>query len=61
MNKNQIKGTAKAVVGKAQEEAGKLVGSDDQQIKGLDKQIAGKIQQSVGDVEEIIKAKVRSI
>lgn len=60
MNKDQIKGTAKEIVGKVQEEAGKLVGSEEQQIKGLGKQITGKVQQSVGDVEEIIKAKVRS-
>lgn len=61
MNKNQIKGTAKEIVGKVQEEAGKLVDSDAQQIKGLEKQISGKAQKSVGDVEEIIKDKVRSI
>lgn len=60
MNKDQIKGTAKEIVGKVQEEAGKLVGSEEQQIKGLGKQITGKVQQSVGDVEEIIKTKVRS-
>ncbi|MDP3844068.1 MAG: CsbD family protein [Oxalobacteraceae bacterium] len=61
MNKDQIKGTAKEIVGKVQEETGKLIGSKEQQIKGLGKQITGKVQQSVGDVEEIIKAKVRSI
>lgn len=61
MNKDQIQGTAKDIVGKVQEEAGKLVGSDTQQIKGLDKQITGKVQKSVGDVKEIIKTKVRSI
>lgn len=59
MNKDQVKGTTKEVIGKAQEEAGKLVGSDKQQIKGLDKQIAGKVQKSVGDVKEIIKDKTR--
>lgn len=61
MNKDQIKGAAKEIVGKVQEKTGKLVGSEEQQIKGLGKQITGKVQQSVGDVEEIIKAKVRSI
>lgn len=61
MNKDQIKGTAKEIAGKVQQETGKLVGSEDQQIKGLKKQITGKIQQSAGDIEEIIKAKVRSI
>lgn len=60
MNTNQIKGTAKDIAGKVQEEVGKLVGNEEQQVKGLDKQISGKIQQTVGDVEEIIKTKVRS-
>ncbi len=60
MNTNQVKGTAKDIAGKVQEEVGKLVGSEEQQAKGLDKQISGKIQQTVGDVEEIIKTKVRS-
>lgn len=61
MNKNQIKGTAKEIVGKVQEEAGKLLDSDAQQIKGLEKQITGNAQKSAGDIEEIIKDKVRSI
>ena len=60
MNTNQVKGTAKDIAGKVQEEVGKLVGNEEQQAKGLDKQISGKIQQTVGDVEEIIKTKVRS-
>jgi uncharacterized protein YjbJ (UPF0337 family) len=61
MNKNQIEGSAKNIVGKVQEEAGKLTDSNSQQIKGLNKQITGKVQQTVGDVEALIKAKVRSI
>ncbi|CAN5741083.1 hypothetical protein BH11PSE12_BH11PSE12_04320 [soil metagenome] len=60
MNTNQVKGAAKDIAGKVQEEVGKLVGNEEQQAKGLDKQISGKIQQTVGDVEEIIKTKVRS-
>jgi uncharacterized protein YjbJ (UPF0337 family) len=40
MNKDQIKGTAKEIVGKVQEEAGKLVGSDKQQIKECRKRLA---------------------
>jgi uncharacterized protein YjbJ (UPF0337 family) len=61
VNKDQIQGAAKDIVGKVQEEAGKLVGNDKQQIKGLNKQITGKVQELVGDVEEIIRSKVRSI
>ena len=55
MNKDQVKGTAKDIAGKVQEEAGKLVGSDEQQVKGLAKQISGKIQKGVGDVKEAVK------
>jgi uncharacterized protein YjbJ (UPF0337 family) len=55
MNKDQVKGVAKNVAGKVQEEAGKLVGSKEQQIKGLSKQISGKAQESVGDVKKAVK------
>jgi uncharacterized protein YjbJ (UPF0337 family) len=55
MNKNQVKGVAKDVAGKVQEQAGKLVGSKEQQIKGLSKQIAGKAQKGVGDATQAVK------
>ena len=55
MNKNQVKGAAKDIAGKVQEEAGKLVGSKDQQVKGLSKQISGKVQKGVGDVQQAIE------
>ena len=35
MNKDQIKGTAKDISGKIQEEAGKITGSKEDQAKGL--------------------------
>jgi uncharacterized protein YjbJ (UPF0337 family) len=55
MNKDQVKGAARDVVGKVQEEAGKLVGSKEQQIKGLSKQISGKVQKGVGDVKQALE------
>jgi uncharacterized protein YjbJ (UPF0337 family) len=55
MNKDQVKGVAKDVAGKIQEEAGRLVGSKEQQIKGLSKQIAGKAQKGVGDVRQAVE------
>ena len=55
MNKDQVKGVAKDVTGKVQEQAGKLVGSKEQQIKGLSKQISGKVQKGVGDVEQSVE------
>ena len=50
-----MKGVAKDVAGKVQEQAGKLVGSKEQQIKGLSKQISGKVQKGVGDVEQSVE------
>jgi len=55
MNKDQVKGGAKDVAGKVQEEAGKLVGSREQQVKGLSKQISGKVQKGVGDAKQSVK------
>jgi uncharacterized protein YjbJ (UPF0337 family) len=55
MNKDQVKGGAKDIAGKIQEEAGKLVGSKEQQAKGLEKQVEGKIQQGIGDLKETAK------
>jgi uncharacterized protein YjbJ (UPF0337 family) len=55
MNKDQVKGVAKDVAGKLQEQAGKLVGSKEQQIKGLSKQISGKVQKAVGDIEQSVE------
>lgn len=52
MNKDQVKGAAKDVAGKVQQQAGKLVGSKRQQAKGLAKQVSGKTQKAVGDVKQ---------
>jgi uncharacterized protein YjbJ (UPF0337 family) len=55
MNKDQIKGTAKEIGGKIQEEAGKLTGNREQEAKGLGKQVAGKTQKNFGDTKEATK------
>jgi uncharacterized protein YjbJ (UPF0337 family) len=54
MNKDQVKGVAKDVAGKIQEQAGKLVGSKEQQVKGLSKQISGQLQKGVGDAKQTL-------
>jgi uncharacterized protein YjbJ (UPF0337 family) len=59
MNKDQVKGVAKNIAGKVQEQAGKVVGSKEQQVKGLSKQISGKVQKNLGDAEEAIKNLVK--
>lgn len=55
MNKDQVKGAAKDIGGKIQEEVGKLTGSREQQVKGLKNQTEGKVQQHVGNLKEVIK------
>jgi len=57
MNKDQVKGKAKDIGGKIQEEVGKVVGSSEQQAKGLAKQSEGKVQEAYGDAKEIVKDK----
>jgi uncharacterized protein YjbJ (UPF0337 family) len=55
MNKDQVKGKAKDIGGKIQEEFGEAIGSSEQQVKGLNKQIEGQVQEKVGDAKEIVK------
>jgi uncharacterized protein YjbJ (UPF0337 family) len=55
MNKDQVKGKAKKIGGKIQEEFGEAVGSSEQQVKGLKNQTEGNIQQKAGDLKEVVK------
>lgn len=55
MNKDQVKGVTKDVVGKVQEQAGKLIGSKEQQVKGISKQISGEAQKALGDIKQSAK------
>jgi uncharacterized protein YjbJ (UPF0337 family) len=55
MNKDQVKGSAKNIAGKVQEQAGKLTGDKEQEAKGLGKQVTGKTQKKVGDAKEAVK------
>jgi len=55
VNKNQVKGAARDIAGKLQQQAGKLTRSGNQQAKGLAKQISGKLQKGAGDATEAIE------
>ena len=52
MNRDQVKGTVKDVVGKVQRKIGEVTGNTSQQIKGGAKQVEGKVQRGAGDVED---------
>jgi uncharacterized protein YjbJ (UPF0337 family) len=54
MNRDQVKGTAKDIAGKAQEKVGELTGSKSQQVKGAAKQVEGKVQKGVGNAEQTL-------
>ncbi|MFZ6768334.1 CsbD family protein [Undibacterium sp. Di26W] len=55
MNSDQIKGVAKKVAGKVQQEGGKLAGSKKQQAKGAAKQVEGSMQEALGNIKEVFK------
>jgi uncharacterized protein YjbJ (UPF0337 family) len=54
MNDDQIKGKAKDIGGKIQEEVGKVTGSSEQQAKGLSNQAEGKVQEKYGDLKDAV-------
>jgi uncharacterized protein YjbJ (UPF0337 family) len=55
MNKDQVKGTAKDIAGKVQEEVGRAAGSKEHEAKGLGKQVSAKAQKKYGDAKEAAK------
>lgn len=55
MNENKVKGKAKDIGGKIQEEAGKVMGSSKQQAKGLANQVEGKSQEKLGDAQDALR------
>ena len=61
MNKDQVKGTAKAIAGKIEEAAGRVTGSKEHEAKGLGKQVLGKAQKKYGDAKEAVKGFVNAL
>jgi uncharacterized protein YjbJ (UPF0337 family) len=52
MNKDQIKGSAKDIAGKAQRKMGEVTGNEEQEAEGLARQGEGKVQKGVGNVKD---------
>jgi uncharacterized protein YjbJ (UPF0337 family) len=59
MNKDQAKGIARDVAGKAQETVGQATGNGSQQAKGLAKQGEGKVQKTLGNAKDAVKGTSR--
>jgi uncharacterized protein YjbJ (UPF0337 family) len=55
MNKDQVKGAAKEIAGKAQRKLGDAVDSPKHEAKGMAREAEGKLQKTVGDAREAAK------
>ena len=55
MNRDQAKGHAKDIAGKARQKVGAMTGSRKQQAKGMAQRAAGKAQKAVGDAKNIAR------
>lgn len=54
MNKDEVKGKAKDVAGRAQRQVGEWTGNDETQAKGAAKQVEGKVQNAWGKVKDTV-------
>jgi uncharacterized protein YjbJ (UPF0337 family) len=52
MDKDRIKGKAKDIAGKAQEQWGRATNQPEHELKGKDKQVEGKAQNTWGNVKD---------
>ncbi|MEP6789945.1 MAG: CsbD family protein [Ramlibacter sp.] len=55
MNKQRITGALKNAAGKAQERAGKAIGSPEQQARGLARQSEGRMEKAYGALKDALK------
>ena len=52
MNRDQVKGRATEVAGKAKKATGRVLGDRKMEVKGAMKEAGGKIRKTVGDARE---------
>ncbi len=52
MNKDNIKGKAKDIAGRAQRQVGEWTGDKESQAEGMGKQVEGKVQKAWGDLKD---------
>lgn len=55
MNKDQVKGAAKEMAGKAQRKLGDAVDSPKHETKGMAREAEGKLQKNIGNARESVK------
>jgi len=57
MDKDRVEGSAKGIIGKVKEVAGKVLGDAKVESEGKADQVAGKVQNAVGGVKDTLKGK----
>ena len=57
MDKDEIKGKAKDIAGRAERQAGEWTGSEEHQVKGAARQAEGKVQNIVGKAKDALKSR----
>jgi uncharacterized protein YjbJ (UPF0337 family) len=57
MDKDRIEGSAKGIIGKVKEVAGKVLGDAKLATEGKTDEAAGKIQNAVGGLKDTLKGK----
>ena len=55
MDKDEIKGKAKDIAGRAERQVGEWTGDSDAQAEGARKQVEGKVQNTFGKVKDALK------
>ena len=55
MDKDRVEGSAKGIVGKIKEVAGKVLGDAKLESEGKADQVAGKVQNAIGGVKDTLK------
>ncbi|SHG67468.1 Uncharacterized conserved protein YjbJ, UPF0337 family [Hydrocarboniphaga daqingensis] len=61
MDKHQIQGKAKQVIGAARQKTGELIDNKEMQAKGGAQRVEGKIQEGYGKTKEAVKDGVRKL
>ncbi|MFZ0496263.1 MAG: CsbD family protein [Methylocella sp.] len=57
MDKDRVEGSAKGIVGKVKEAAGKVLGDAKLESEGKADKAAGKVQNAVGGIKDTVKGK----
>jgi uncharacterized protein YjbJ (UPF0337 family) len=55
MDKDELKGKAKDIAGRAERQVGEWTGDEEHQVKGAGKQVEGKLQNAFGKAKDAMR------